>query len=249
MAASVQVRPGRIEASLGRGTFHEGTLKGRLSLITAEGGTEVRAQGAFDKVDMGSFLTATGQGRWIQGPGQGQFQLEGTGRTPAEVVRHATGHANVTIKDGELIGIGLGDAIRRVEKRPLAGLAELEGRPHALRSGAGPGERRRGRRGHRRQPTDRAGPGDEPAGPDFPSRSGARSQSGRVAARRPARALPRRIVFDLTGRWQDVIVTPGCPFAHPALRRSQAAFRPHAAPRRPHHAAARDRSVTLVPRA
>ena len=88
MAASVQVRPGRIEASLGRGTFHDGTLKGRLSLIAAEGGTEFRAQGAFDNVDMGAFLTATGQGRWIQGLGQGQFQIEGTGRTPADVVRH-----------------------------------------------------------------------------------------------------------------------------------------------------------------
>ncbi|WP_210485937.1 AsmA family protein [Microvirga antarctica] len=120
MAMSVLVRPGRVEASLGRGTFHDGTLKGRLSLTRVDEGTELRAQGAFDRVDMAAFLAATGQGRWIQGPGQGQFAIEGTGRTPSDLVRHANGRSTVTIKDGELIGIGLDEAIRRVEKRPLA---------------------------------------------------------------------------------------------------------------------------------
>jgi AsmA protein len=219
MAASVQVRPGRIEASLGRGTFHEGTLKGRLSLISTEGATEVRAQGAFDKVEMGSFLTATGQGRWIQGPGQGQFQLEGTGRTPAEVVRRVTGHANVTIRDGELIGIGLGDAIRRAEKRPLSASLNWKGG---------------------RTPFDQAhvqvnvvegvaqiadsqltAPGlvTNLRGRIFLLDRALDLKAG-VAPTTAGPSLAPSIVFDLTGRWQDVIVTPD---ARSLIRRSGAA--------------------------
>jgi AsmA protein len=219
MAASVQVRPGRIEASLGRGTFHDGTLKGRLSLISAEGGTEVRTQGAFEKVDMGSFLTATGQGRWIQGPGQGQFQIEGVGRTPAEVVRHATGHANVTIKDGELIGIGLNDAVRRVEKRPLATSLNWKGgrtpfdmaqiQLNVVDGVAGIADSRL------------TAPGliTSLRGKIFLLDRALDLKADVSSATISPNPSPA-IVFDLTGRWQDVIITPD---ARSLIQRSGAA--------------------------
>ena len=217
MAASVQVRPGRIEASLGRGTFHDGTLRGRLSLIAMEGATEVRAQGAFDKVDMGAFLASTGQGRWVHGFGQGQFQIEGMGKSAAEIVRHATGHSNVTIKDGELIGIGLVDAVRRVEKRPLAASLNWKGG---------------------RTPFDQAQVQfnvTEGVATIADSRLTApgllTNLRGQIfladraldlkADVSPAATTPApAIVFDVTGRWQDVIVTPD---ARSLIQRSGAA--------------------------
>lgn len=119
MAASVLVRPGRIEASIGRADFNKGTLKGRLSLATLNGMLDFKSQGAFAGVDMATFLSAIGEPRWITGQVQGQFQLEGTGQNVAGVIRDAQGRSSVTVKDGELIGISLDDALRRVEKRPL----------------------------------------------------------------------------------------------------------------------------------
>jgi AsmA protein len=219
MAASVQVRPGRIEASLGRGTFHDGTLKGRLSLVTVEGGTEMRVQGAFDQVDMASFLTATGQGRWLQGPGQGQFHVEGIGRTPAELVRHAAGDTQVTIKDGELIGIGLSDAVRRIEKRPLAASLNWKGgrTPFA-------------------QAQVRFNVVDgiaEIADSRLVAPGVVTSLHGKIslvermlnlkADVSPATTSPSpapAIVFDVTGRWQDVVITPD---ARSFIQRSGAA--------------------------
>jgi AsmA protein len=226
MAASIQVRPGRIEASLGRGTFHDGTLRGRLSLVSAEGGTEVRAQGAFEKVDMGSFLTATGQGRWLHGLGQGQFQIEGTGRTPAEVVRRAAGHTTVTIKDGELIGIGLVDAVRRVEKRPLAASLNWKG-------GRTPFEQAQIQFNVADGVADIAD--SRMTAPGLVT-----SLRGRVflvdrvldlkADVSPAATSPTpAIVFDVTGRWQDAIVTPD---ARSLIQRSGAA-KPLFGPLRP----------------
>jgi AsmA protein len=119
MAASVLVRPGRVEASIGRADFHEGTLKGRLSLTTLNSITEFKSQGSFNGVEIAPFLSAIGQPRWISGRAQGQFALEGSGPNPVEVVRQAQGRSSVTVTDGELIGIALNDALRRVEKRPL----------------------------------------------------------------------------------------------------------------------------------
>lgn len=124
MAASVLVRPGRVEASIGRAGLHSGSLKGRLSLAASGGAVEFKSQGTFAGVDMAGFLGALGQSRWITGDAQGQFQFEGAGQSPAEIVRRMQGRSSVTVKNGELVGLALSEALRRVEKRPL--LASLQ---------------------------------------------------------------------------------------------------------------------------
>jgi len=119
MAASVLVQPGRIEASIGRAGFLDGTLKGRLSLATQNGEVEFKSQGSFAGVKIAPFLAAMGEPRWITGQAVGQFSFEGLGRNPADVIREAQGRSSIEITDGEIVGIALDDALRRVEKRPL----------------------------------------------------------------------------------------------------------------------------------
>ncbi|NBJ09854.1 AsmA family protein [Microvirga arsenatis] len=119
MAASVLVQPGRIEASIGRAAFYDGTLKGRLSLAAQNGLVDFRSQGTFSGVKIAPFLAAMGEPRWITGRAQGQFSFEGLGRNPADVIRQAEGRSSIELKDGELVGITLQDALRRVEQKPL----------------------------------------------------------------------------------------------------------------------------------
>jgi AsmA protein len=119
MAASVLVQPGRIEASIGRAGFQDGSLKGRLSLVRQNGQVEFKSQGTFAGVKIAPFLAAMGEPRWITGRADGQFSFEGLGKNPADVVRQAQGRSSVEITDGEIVGIALDDALRRVEKRPL----------------------------------------------------------------------------------------------------------------------------------
>jgi len=119
MAASVLVRPGEIEASIGRAGLHDGSLKGRLSLASVDGLTEVKGQGAFTGIEIAPFLASIGETRWITGQAQGQFVFEGKGRNPVEVMRGAQGRSSITIRKGELVGIALGDALKRAEKHPL----------------------------------------------------------------------------------------------------------------------------------
>jgi AsmA protein len=119
VAASILMRPGEIEASIGRAGFYEGTLKGRLSLSSVGGITEFRSQGTFNGIDVAPFLSSVGEPRWISGQAQGQFLFEGKGKNPVEVVQKAQGRSAITLRKGELVGIALGDALKRVEKHPL----------------------------------------------------------------------------------------------------------------------------------
>jgi AsmA protein len=127
MAASILVKPGRIEASLGRAGIRSGSLKGRLLLQSAGSGTDVKAQGSFDHVDLAAVLADFGERRWITGNAQGQFTLEGSGKTVADLVRQTQGRVVLAVKQGELVGIGLNDVLRRIEKQPLAASLDWRG--------------------------------------------------------------------------------------------------------------------------
>jgi AsmA protein len=119
MAASVLIQPGRIEASIGRADFYDGTLKGRLSLLAQNGLVDFKSQGTFSGVKIAPFLAAVGEPRWITGRAQGQFSFDGHGRNPADVIRQAEGRSSIELTEGELVGINLQDTLVRVEKRPL----------------------------------------------------------------------------------------------------------------------------------
>jgi AsmA protein len=126
MAANIMVRPGRIDATLGRATLNNGTVKGRLGLAAAASGLDLRAQGSFDRLDSAAFLNDFGQNGWVTGLAQGQFVLEGVGKSAADIVRQSHGRATLAIRSGELIGIGLYDLVRRADRRPLP--TPLDGR-------------------------------------------------------------------------------------------------------------------------
>ncbi|GEO15818.1 cell envelope biogenesis protein AsmA [Microvirga aerophila] len=217
MAASVLVRPGSIEASIGRADLHQGTLKGRLSVATREGVAEFRSQGTFDGVDMAAFLGFMGEARWITGRAQGQFLLEGTGETPAEMMRRAQGRSTITIQEGELIGLALDDALRRLEKRPL--LASLN-----WRGGRTPFDQAQA------QILVKNGVG-EIADARLASPSLLTTLAGQVSlvdrtlnlkadVSAPAQNPSPSILFDVNGGWDNVTVTPD---ARSLIQRSGAA--------------------------
>ncbi len=120
VALSLLVRANRIEASLGRATLNRGTLRGRLALAAAPGGVDARTQATFERLDLAGLMGDLRAGRWLVGSAGGQIALEGVGGSPAEIVRALHGRAALTIRGGELVGFGVGDALRRMERRPLS---------------------------------------------------------------------------------------------------------------------------------
>ncbi|MBM6594291.1 AsmA family protein [Microvirga pudoricolor] len=219
MAANVLVRPGQIEASLGRASFHDGSLKGRLILAQAGTGTDVRTQASFTGIDLGAFLSSIGEPRWITGRAQGQIQLEGSGETVAQIVRQSQGRTSLTVKEGELIGIGLNDVLRRIEKRPLAASLDWQGGRTAfdtaqvgLTINAGVGDITEGRLTSPQVITTLKG--------RVLLAERSLDLKAMVDPAAPATAISPMIMFDVDGGWDSVRITPD---AKSLIQRSGAA--------------------------
>lgn len=227
LALAVLVKRGRIDAQISRAEAYKGSAKGRLVLQAGNpSGLDLRAQTTFERVDMGAFLADAGQSRWIAGSGQGQFVVEGAGRSPAELARQLHGRGGVTVRQGELLGVGVADTLRRMERRPLAASQEW-------RSGRTPFDQAsmsvvvfngvaeildgviaapnlRGALAGRislaeRQVAMRATfEGTSP--PVVPPTGGAAAEAASAFA--PSAPNPAPLVFEIGGGWDDVYVTP-----------------------------------------
>ncbi|GJD96478.1 AsmA family protein [Methylobacterium iners] len=115
VAGGVLVRAGSIEASLGRASVKGATVKGRIGLTASAADhalTEVRTQGALDRLDLGALLIDLGQYRWVLGGAQGHFAFEGQGRRAGDLVRSLSGRANLSIDGGTLAGLNLAEMAR-----------------------------------------------------------------------------------------------------------------------------------------
>lgn len=139
VALGVLVKKGRVETTLSRAALHGGLVRGRLALTNGEGGViELRAQGSAENVDLAAALRETSTSPWLAGRGDGEFALQARGASAAELARAASGHAVVTIRDGQFVGLALDEALRRFERQPLT--ASL-----SLHNGSTPFETARGR--------------------------------------------------------------------------------------------------------
>jgi AsmA protein len=61
----------------------------------------------------------------ITGEAAGQFSVEGSGETVADLVRSLDGAGQVTFRNGDILGLDLEQALRRLEKRPLSIVTEV----------------------------------------------------------------------------------------------------------------------------
>jgi AsmA protein len=212
LALSLLVKPGRIEASLGRSTLNKGAVRARLALLSTSQGLDFKTQGTFERIDIGGLMTDLGQGRWITGITHGQFALDGLGTSPSELVPTLHGRIALNVRAGELIGVGLMEALRRVERRPLSASMEWRngrtpfdhlGLQLAVANGvalvnegslASPAVR--GIVQGRVSLTDRF----------VSARALFEGTSAPTAS--PSASLPPALAFDLVGPWTDVAVVP-----------------------------------------
>lgn len=128
-AFGLMLNEGRGEITLGRGTLGRGTLKGRVALAPAPEGVDLRGQGSFERVDIGPLTAQLAESRWLTGQGSGTFQFESAGRTLLDLRAALQGRGSMLVRQGEIVGVNLADALRQFAARAagLAGLAELRG--------------------------------------------------------------------------------------------------------------------------
>jgi AsmA protein len=114
-----------MEASLAEAQAYKGTVKLRAVETTEPPNIDLKVNGSFSQIDINSFLQAAADTAWLSGSATGQFSLQSIGSTPAAVMGSLEGHGEITVDQGEIEGINIEQALRRVEKRPLLSASDV----------------------------------------------------------------------------------------------------------------------------
>ncbi len=120
VAAQIRSTEQRFDVMVANAGLYRGALKGRLSLGKSGAGVDIRAQLSAERVDLGAFSADVFDTRRLTGTGSMQHQVETSGRTVAELMTNAVGRVAFTARNGDFLGTNLNDAMRRIERQPLA---------------------------------------------------------------------------------------------------------------------------------
>ena len=124
-ALSIMLKDGRMELALAEARTHGGLVKGRAFVEPAGSGVAVRAMGSLSGVDAGGFLWYGFGAHALTGSAVAQFSIETKGETVADLMRDVGGRAAVALNQGDMSGLDLEQALRRLEKRPLSVAADV----------------------------------------------------------------------------------------------------------------------------
>jgi AsmA protein len=128
VAATMSLRSGAFTLSVGEAQFHGGTLRGHAAVSgQADGNPKVKVEANITDFDLaGGFAALAGVQR-VDGKGTLTLALEGSGKHMHAITSGLAGKVTLAAKDGALNGINVEQALRRLERRPLSGAADVVG--------------------------------------------------------------------------------------------------------------------------
>jgi AsmA protein len=124
-AFSVMRNSGRLELALAGAKAYQGTIRGRVTFDMGANGVGMQAAGAISGADLAALsFDALG---WPEFYGSltGTANLDSTGASMSELMRNLDGAAQIDVAQGQLGGIDLESALHRIDKSPLALLADI----------------------------------------------------------------------------------------------------------------------------
>ena len=117
---SILVTGSKAELAIAEAKAFGGSLKARLSAQATPDGYQLNASGSFKGVDSPTFLAEVFRSQRFSGEAKGEFALSGEGSSLAQVAATLRGTASVDLANGDIVGLDLEQALRRLEKRPLS---------------------------------------------------------------------------------------------------------------------------------
>ena len=125
LGASLLLNNGQLEFSLGQARIYGGQVKGRLVLSPQEQNIALRATGAFAKIDTGTLTKDVFGLLRMSGEAEGQIAFSGQGDTIDDMTRALNGTLEARFRNGDIHGLDLEQALRRLDKRPLSLLMDM----------------------------------------------------------------------------------------------------------------------------
>ena len=124
---SVLAAGGKLEASLAEASAYGGVFGGRATARQAGAGISTQVEGRVSNLDLGAALKAAGWPRRFLGTLSADLALDGEGVAIADIVAGLRGDAHLNLVDGDIDGLDIEGALRRVERRPATVLSDLRG--------------------------------------------------------------------------------------------------------------------------
>ncbi|WP_159728537.1 AsmA family protein [Methylosinus sp. Ce-a6] len=125
-ALSLLLRGGRLELALAEAQAYKGTVKGRATFAAnAAGALEFHGGAQLSGVDAGALAWDLAARPDLGGALDASLALDATGDSVAQLMRDLDGRASFTLTEGEVGGIDLERALRRVDKRPLSSAMDI----------------------------------------------------------------------------------------------------------------------------
>jgi len=124
-ALSMTLRDGRLDLALSGAGAYKGSATARATLLERDGGVQFQGSIETRGVDAGGVLWDAAGRQDLRGQLDATITLDSFGDTVASLMRRLDGRASVALTQGELIGIDLERALRRIDKRPLSSALDI----------------------------------------------------------------------------------------------------------------------------
>ncbi len=124
-AFSLMRNSSRVELTLAGAKAYQGTIKGRATFDARDNGVGMQATGAVSGADLAAVSFDAFGWPEFYGALTGSANLESAGASMSELMRNLEGTAQIDVTQGQLGGIDLDSVLHRIDKSPLALLADI----------------------------------------------------------------------------------------------------------------------------
>ncbi len=124
-ALSAILKNGRLDLSLAQASAYSGQVRARAIIAENAGGLDIRGSAFAEKVDVAALLWDGFKRQSLTGTGRGSVSFETGGDSYYEWASHLDARGDLAVENGEIYGLDLGLAFRRMERRPLTAGVEL----------------------------------------------------------------------------------------------------------------------------
>jgi AsmA protein len=127
-ALSLLMKAGRLELALAEAKAYKGLFKARLSAVGAGGNVlDLRGNAQLANIDAGALAWDLLDRPRMSGTLNASVSMEAAGDSVLQTIRGLDGKAQFSITQGDVGGLDLNEALRRVATRPLSSLNEIRG--------------------------------------------------------------------------------------------------------------------------
>lgn len=126
VAGAIMLKNGRLEASLADASIYKGDVRARVIMAPDEQGRSVmKATVQARNIDWGAFGWDRFGDSHISGRANAHVSLEGAGFSFAQIARSLSGRGDIDLANGDIVGLDVERALRRIERKPLASAVDI----------------------------------------------------------------------------------------------------------------------------